>query len=526
MVFSTCPLLTFDDQQEPIKHEVRVEMMLIPAFAVDERGNPVYDLKEEDFQLYVDNEPVKLAGFFRHTFTEESLVKEEITKKAAPSRTPPLEQMQTQRFIFIILDTVYSSHRGFRRAKKIVEGIIENAAPSDQLVILENLAIGGLKYVDGPKKDRKELIQRVEKLKIPSRQWGKTLFFTRQWNPDADTDAYDPRSNMGKAGVSRQLDKFNYKLQLKHFADSLRRFKYALKTISQPKVVFLVSEGMARGSFLMKSQTEGNLVFALPGHSTEVSRPAYNDMAILKDEASVKERKEYFDVVSLQYLQRALHAINNSGTVLYTINPAPFEKDRDASGEMSLRYMASEGGGKYIAGADTKEVIERVVTSTSAYYELAFVAPEWMGGNLDIRLECKRKGVTINTFDKTQRARPYRVMTPMQKKLFALNMVTGGSWSRLLGKVVRVKYNITNKKQVADEVVNNIDVELPHKMRNVKLDLFLINYNPVTKKTVVEIVRDTQAEKANLVLKRTKDTQSYFVIIEPRNVYSIYNRVI
>ena len=42
------------DDQERLKYQVSVEAQLVPIFAVDKKGNPVFDLKPDELILYAD----------------------------------------------------------------------------------------------------------------------------------------------------------------------------------------------------------------------------------------------------------------------------------------------------------------------------------------------------------------------------------------------------------------------------------------------------------------------------------------
>ena len=62
------PLMAFDEAQDPISHKISVDVMLVPIFVVGPDGNPVFDLKKEDFEIYANGTPVKIAQFIRFDF--------------------------------------------------------------------------------------------------------------------------------------------------------------------------------------------------------------------------------------------------------------------------------------------------------------------------------------------------------------------------------------------------------------------------------------------------------------------------
>jgi hypothetical protein len=220
-------------------------------------------------------------------------------------------------------------------------------------------------------------------------------------------------------------------------------------------------------------------------------------------------------------------SINKGGSVLYTINPRRTSdiNDEEASGEMSLRYMAGESGGKYFAGSKPKKIIQRVKKTTAAYYELFYSIIPDMGSDMNVRLECRREGIRIHSLSHTEKNRPYHRMEPVQKKLFALNVVTGGSWSRIVGRVMQVKYSKAKPAKGESEKAVTLRVPLPDVMRNRKVDMFLIHMDPDTQKTEINLLSSSVTDVVNIKFKPGKDRKQFFVVIEPTTPYCIYNKI-
>ncbi len=62
-------------------------------------------------------------------------------------------------------------------------------------------------------------------------------------------------------------------------------------------------------------------------------------------------------------------------------------------------------------------------------------------------------------------------------------------------------------------------------MRNIELDFFRLNIDPVTRKAEIVFENKKMGEKENIRIKTRKDKKHYFVIIEPSKTFCIYNRV-
>lgn len=499
-----------EEAKDHLTHKVSVDVMLVPIFARGADGEPVFDLRKEDFELYANGTLFNIDEFIKFDFEHrEETVEEVETEKTVK---PP------SRVVFIIIDSVFNRVPSFRRSKQIAIDIINNGSPEDMFIILENTAGGGPRHIAGPDTAKEKLIAEIKKLRLPSNKWDRNLHLTREWNILADSNMYDPvfvaASMENLTRKNKFLEQMAYKNQAHHFARFLARFKYVLKTITRPKLVFLISEGIARAAF--KTLDEPKVV--------EAYGKFYSNLTV--GEKGVDDQNEFRDQRLFKDLQQVVAAINKGGSVLYTINPGKFEHDDEASGSMSLRYLAHESGGEYIAGSNVKKVVKSVKRTTAAYYELVFTPSADLGGrDIDIEVKCKREGVTVNTFKKTERARPYYKMEPVEKKLFAFNMVTGGSWSRLMGKVVRIKYRSLRNEKVGDEVATMIEIPLPQKMKGRKLDIFAIQLNRKTKQANIEFVNHKAKDRVNMIVKKRPDTMEFFVIIEPVFAYCVYNQI-
>lgn len=498
------PFNAVGQTDQEITYKVSVNVMLIPVFVTGSDGNPVFDLEKEDFELYANGTPVEISHFIRFDFEHVQEVTGEVSVKAQKPalKNPPL------RAVFIILDSVFNDFYSYNRGKKIAIDMVKNSSPGDMFTVVENTAGGGIRYIGGSDISKKKLISRLKKLKLPTAKWNKSLFWCQEWNYEADTDAYDPV--MTTAFYRKRFEKMMYRNETSHFSDALSRFKYALKTITRPKVVFLLSQGISRGAFK-------GYAFARKSGQQYLSALLRPPKGVERDES--RDRRMFYN------LERIVKAINEGGGVIYTINPGKFERDNEASGAMSMRFLAHESGGEYIAGSDTKKIIKKIKKTTAAYYELAFVPFPDMEKKVDIELKCKRKDVKVNTFKQTERSKPYFNMDPMEKKVFALNMVTGGSWSRIKGKVVRIKFKKSKSKKPGNNSALTIEIPLPEKMKDRQLDIFAIQMDPRTRKVDISMANRKVDHQAELTIKKRKNKLYFFVIIEPFFAYCIYNQV-
>ena len=461
--------------QEPLNYEIPVEAMLIPLFAVDSDGNPVEDLEQNELLLHVNGEPVDMIYFKSY-----KLETEKTTFMPLPERT-----------IFIIIDNVFNSAEGLRRSKKIASNLILNANKGDRFILIENKPTSGLNYIIGPDVSRGQLIEQIDRIVVQQSLW-REGFSTKK----SIASAEEGSKFSIISGSSGRLRKMEYQNAVRSLSESLTRFKYVLKTVSGPKIVFLLSEGISKDAFEIITQN-GPVNF----NNTSTSTNTF-----------------LFD-----YLKEIVKAINHGGSLLYTVNPQNLIQSlsEESSGEMSLHYIAGASGGRYFSGSDVEKLISRIEKTTAAYYELAFNIPPQLGNNLEINIKCKRKGIYIHTISYSERNRPYHKMEQLQKEVFAVNLATGGSWSRMLGVVSKAETE-TIKKEKNKYILT---IKLPETMRNKWLDIWKLAINPGTEKVEMKFESLKTEEILTLNIKSIKGKNQFVVIIEPFEAICLYYKL-
>jgi hypothetical protein len=465
---------------DPLKYEVSVNVKLLPLFATDKQGEPVYDLEANELQLFINGKPHKISDFKRF----EIGYSREVTRRVGISEPIKKPTRQPDRMVFIIIDTVFNSNEGLKRSKKIAAHVIESSPVTEQFILLENSPMYGLKYIVGPETNKEILLKATDKISRLSETRMRKLF-SSEGIPEVWEETPSMLPGMySLQRTKRRAERMRYRTDIRRFSEVLSKFKYALKTITSPKITYLISEGPARGAFI-KGSNQALYLFT--------------------------------------YLKNIARAVNEGGSVLYAIDPKKLDDagDEDASGEMSLTYLARESGGKYFAGAQVDKVVREVRRATAAYYEVAFAVGLDMEKRMNVEIRCRRQGVRIHTLNYAERDNPYRQMEALQKKVFAIDVVSGGSWSRMVGKVVKVRY-----KKVKDEKSRRaIEIQIPEAMQNQTADIFLVTQDPQTHKTDIDLKTKKLKPTETLRFKIEDNKDYYFTLIEPTNTYCIYNRI-
>ncbi len=315
---------------------------------------------------------------------------------------------QVTRLKFLIVDALFSSPQGLKRSKAIARQLIENCAPQDRFVLLE-IRLGGLKYIAGPEPGGKKFLEHFEKLRKNPQ---KLVWWSRPEHPHRD--GYDvERFLMEDAMKNARRD------TVKMYRDAFEQFKNALRTIDNPKVTFLLSEGFA-------------------GHVDDsfVKSPLHHNLLSYKG----------FE----KYMVKEVH---DGGSVLQKVHV---------------------GG---LRSQHTKPLAAWLNKSTAAYYELFFNPGSRAGEKMNIRIKCKRRGVRINAVAYKEKEKPYQKMNKVQKKLFAVSVATGRSYSRILGRVSRSSFKRMKEEKIGNETRVIVQVPIPDAMKDRSVDVFALRFD-------------------------------------------------
>ena len=455
---------------KPLEYEVSIRARILPVFALDGQGKPVFDLKRGDLELYVNGKPQEIGMFTRFKFVDHR-------KRVHVIKQP-------ERVNFIIIDSVLNTRKGLHRAVKIAGLLVDKASPGDSFVIYESNRMTGLRYVIGPEKDKTKLAAAIDGV-LPSllkRRAGTGQF--RNSLSHGLKEVMVMIHLYSKDGRKVRIDRMEYQRDIQVLSHSLTQFKYGLKSVSAAKSVFLISAGLAKSA-----------------HEIDTAK--------------------YY-----KFLEDAGKAINYGGSMLYVINP--LEGYSQGTYE-NLKFMADKSGGKYFFNSDVKNLVKEIKKSTAAYYEIAFFPAKDTEEKSEVQLKSKRKGITLHTINYSEREKPYREMESTQKKLFALNVVYGGSWSRIAGRAVRLKYkeveNQNPDTKGAKKNIKTIEFNIPPFMAGQPVDLFQVVVDPNTLDADVTFREEVLEEKAKIEMAIKKNRDHYFVVIEPKNTFCIYNQV-
>lgn len=470
--------------QEKEVHKTGIEARILPLCVVDEKGNPVFDLKKGDLVLEVDGKKVDFQ-LLKYDFEGTDRSVDRVVRKG--------ERVLKERVVFLLFDTMYNSKLSLLRAKDIACKYIRKAGPGNSYVVMSLTGNEGLKYILGPTKEKEKLCGVINDLELIPDMYGPNLFSIV--GKDAAAEGImqnDPAALKAMRYQKHFREQRHYISNIKRFSRRLGRLRYILKTIDRPRTVFLLSEGIARGAFHQRG-------------------------AVLDGS---KKNTALFNL-----LKGTMRSISATGAMFYAINPQLLnpETERTAildSGDRSLQLLALEGGGEYISGAETSTIVESISNASSAYYEMAF--NEEGNGRKKVNVKCVRKGVKVTTLKGIEEKQSYSDMDEAERKIYAVNVNFNRSWlvSKKEAEEAVCRYIKTFRQDGV--AYNRLEVKVPAALTKKNADIFVIDYSDTDGENRLNLTKKVLKEKEFVDVPVNKDGRSFFVIVNRKDGYSLF----
>ncbi|MCP4151213.1 MAG: hypothetical protein GY757_25950 [bacterium] len=451
------------------------ETTRVPLYAVDKNGKPVFDLKMEDLELFVDGKPRNIS-------------------KLVPFNA---DTPEPERVIIIVADELHGSGYGLARTKKIAAELIRQGSKEDQFIVL-GIAIDGARHIAGPEKRNDGLLKKVEKMKLVP-------------------------------GKQVRLNRLTRENAWRTFKVSASQVKYAVRNIRKPKIFYLISEGIGERRGGERGRTRRAWINKDYENDPNPLPSSYRSPSSTTGNPRSRSRMSY-------YYGEILQDLEEGGCVVNTIYPGR----RCTVSAFARRFiyfftkppnrviedMALGSGSAFFSQTDVPKMLADVKKTSAPYYELLYPENLKKGERRKISIKSKNKDVNIQTQTHIDAKEEYKDMDKYQKKTFAINVATGGGWSRIVGKVEKAGFEILEKKKKEKQKHYKIRVQIPEAMRNKKADVFLICFDSKYEKSAILFAAKKLQDKEEFELGTRKGKKLlYFVIIEPGSMHSVFSRV-
>jgi len=416
--------------EKTIVESVDVDWWILPVFAVDKNDNSVLDLKDNDIEVLINGRVINSFTIYKRDFNIEKVKKPTASVQKAPLK---------KKIAFLIFDIAFTTLDNLGRSVSIAKDLIAKGSDSTAFVVMIVDPYAGLQYKGGPETD-KDILNRIIDKEVTINERARSVQPAVAAISGAQVSGRKG-NKYGPGGVAFLSEEITSSLRNsnQNFYFSFESLYYSLNQITDNKFIYFFSEGL---SFWSRKSAR---------HSEEM----------------------YF-----RSLKKAADMMGQSGSVIFVINPKGFDDSEITGGEFSglqvgddsLKYLASESGGKYFRG-NKKDLAERFEKMNRAYYEVAFSDTGMPDGGIgEIEVRSKRDGVVLHSLKKIEKKKNYSQMNKIEKEMLAMNLLDRNT---MFKPPVKIRgFKVLSEVQKKDKKF--IKLRLPGKYKRKYVDLFII----------------------------------------------------
>jgi VWFA-related protein len=374
-------LLSFNTGAQELQHEVTVTLKLIQVYVTDNKGDPVTDLKPDEFIVYDNKKLQKITDFERFILfpSGDSTESQPETKDVEPSSSP--DKVMSRKF-FLFFDLANNNFKGFIKSQEAALYFIDNQLqPSDEVGVLSFSVLRGLTLHEYFTKDRQAIRTVVKQMGDEGRVGRADNFEALVWRDISGESALDASqaAQPVKEGIPAHLKSIPRafgdasqdwrRSQNKSIAinllEKLTDLSKSLRYISGHKHIILFSSGIPY-----------SLIHGFAGTSMG-GRGGLDTFLKDKYEETLKE-------------------LSNANTTVFSLNTEALATNMNLpyrfKGEATLRSLSKYTGGKFLGNVQNyAEILDTVQTFTGSYYVLGFYVNEtWDGRYQSIKVNVTR----------------------------------------------------------------------------------------------------------------------------------------
>jgi VWFA-related protein len=372
--------------QSPLQHEVTVALKLIQVYVTDKKGNPIPDLRKDEFVLYDNKDEKTITEFERHALSLPG------TSSPAPAAKPELTAVEPKvpllnRKFFMLFDLVFTRAKGFRIARSAALRFLESGLiPTDEASVLLYAGGRNLEVRKLPTLDHDAVRAAVESLTIADlldRHFDESETVGPQILSGQDTP-FSAMSRPSSSGGPSEI-----RILAGNFIWALKSFAQALRSQPGQKHVVLYSKGIASATI---GRGQGG------GTYSELSR-GYAAMC------------------------KELAAAGVSVFPVNTADPDAF-KMSFGTGETTLRETAASTGGRYLGFAvNTEKLMETLNNITGMYYVLGYpVSQAWDGKFHTVRIKVTRPDCEVHAQPGYFNPKPFAEYSKIEKEIHLVDL--------------------------------------------------------------------------------------------------------
>ncbi len=415
-----------------------VEIKIVPFYAVDSEGKPVFDLRQEEVEILVDGKPIRIDSFDSADRSTKSATPPVTTRTAglqsepAPSSRAAAAEgdggnpASVRRHLVLLFDVAFSRVNGFQKAQAFARTMVEEAPESDYLYLLVHDFKAGLKQELGPvtanAAGKAKMIERIRKMKpeigqLDANAQNRVDFYTRG---GSTRNGAPGDQNSAISAALRTNSQAQLEGTARSLSESLKLLNDQFQRINEPKLLVFLSQGI--DPTLYWEGSDVGLQFGTAASSwRHISSYQFRGLHGL--------------------FEKPLQDLSDSGAMSLFVNL----DDAGSSGrflDTSMRHMALNSGGLYLGGVDSAQMSERAANATAAYYEAGFYLNEETRAATRARIDIviKRPGVQAWSAGSLKVRETYRGLSEEARRLLIVDLIEGDAAAQRSRSRVRLAY--------------------------------------------------------------------------------------
>ena len=514
--------------QEPpsassVGETIDVEIKVVPFYAVDAGGKPVFDLKRDEVEIRVDGKPVSLDSFDAPRAAPSPTVPAVATPNApapgpAMAGTDGSHPAPQRRHLVLFFDVAFSRVSGFQKAQVFARKLIEDAPEQDYLYLLVHDFKSGLKQELGPitadAAGKAKMIEHIRRMKPEIGQLDA--------HAEGRVDLYKSGSPKQKGMTMDQNTAINAALrtnsqaQLEGTARSLSKsielVTAQFERIHEPKLLVYLAQSMDPGLYWVGSDVA--LQFGASASSWQhINSYQYRGLHGLYD--------------------KPLRDLADTGAMSLFVDL----DERDGSSQSSLQHMALNGGGLYLGGVDATQAVQRAENATAAYYEAGFYLNDQTraASRAKIDIVINRPGIRTFSAGALKVRDTWRGLTEDARRLLIVDLIEGDAEAQRARGNVRLAYNnlpgnILGRSD-AGRTLLRYEAGWPQELAGHKVELYNVVLEPTSRAGSPNVLRfdrkATSVDQAGAIEVEVPDKAVFLwgiVAVEPETGRAWYRR--
>jgi VWFA-related protein len=405
---------------QELRHEVAVTLKLVQVYVTDKKGNPVLDLKKEDFLISDNGKRKTITEFEKHILSLPS-IQEKVPPEMAEETTIPAPRELMSRKFFLLFDFAYNNARGVLKAKNAALHFVDTQLqPSDEVGLLSYSTMKSLTLHEYLTTDHKNVREVVDSFGAKD-VFGRAEQFEEEiWRQATGQNPLDASEAGGVGSVRNdrelEINMPTYSPEFKSFMDRQASSVHALQFV-QKLVEFAKALRYIPGYkhiILFSSGIPYSLMYGI--HQTP---DVYNVGRDKWDRGNRLLQLDYEDM---------LKELAASNSTIYTLDTEDMgtmiSVNSRLRGGYTLQTMASSTGGKYFGDINSFEKhLEKIQNLTACYYVLGYYVDEkWDGKYHKLKVKVDRPGCEVHAQKGYFNPKPFDKYNKLEKMLHLVDL--------------------------------------------------------------------------------------------------------